>query len=227
MSLKISNKASNILKVIGWLAVLIVFVLLAKIFIWERGYYANKTKELRTPATAVITEIASAINPSETAPTEEEINQHQVSADEPRYLTIERLDLRKVIVEKTSVNAHVLQVPSNIHEVAWYSGSARPGTGGYIIVSGLASSDSGAAGAFANLDSLEKDNEIKIITGSDEEYIYNVYSVSLVDKSNAKEKLTQVQNTIDGKETLVLVTNIKSAGSSKYDSVAIVQAIKK
>ena len=227
MSLKISKKASNVLKVIGWLAVLTLFVLLAKIYVWEKGYYANKTKELRTPATAVITEIASAINPSEIAPTAQEVDQHQVSADEPRYLTIERLELTKVIIEKTSVNQHILQVPSNIHEVAWYSGSARPGTGGYIVISGLASGDSGAAGAFANLDSLEKDNEIKITTGSDEEYIYNVYSVSLVDKSNAKEKLTQVQNTIDGKETLVLVTNIKSVGSAKYDSVAIVQAVKK
>ncbi len=224
MSLKISKTASNIFKIIGWLAVLIVVVLMAKVFFWEKSYYANKTNERRNEATAVITEIASAINPSETEPTQEEIDQHQVAADEPRYLYIPRLDLNKIIIERTSVNAHVLQVPSNIHEVAWYSGSARPGTGAYIIISGLDSGDSGKKGVFANLDSLEKGNEISIETGSGEKYNYEVYGVGLVDKSNAKEELTKVQKTIDGKETLILVTNIKSENGSKYESVAIVQA---
>ena len=122
MSLKISKTANNIIKIVGWIVVIILIVLMAKILIWERGYYSNKSAERRATAPAVITEIAAAIDPSEIQPGENELNNHQVAADEPRYLDIPRLELQKVIVQGTTVNVHVLQVPDNIYETAWYSG---------------------------------------------------------------------------------------------------------
>ena len=224
MSLKISKTTSNILKIAGWIVVIILVILMGKVYFWEKQYYANKTKEPRSTAPAVITEMASAINPSEIKPSKEDVEAHQVAADEPRYLSIPRLELENAIVNGTSVNVHVLQVPDNIYEVAWYSGSSRPGTGGYIIISGLDSGASGKAGAFANLDSLESGNEIKLTTGSGEEYVYEVKTVSIVDNSDAEQELIDVQKQIDGKETLVLITNLKTDGSAKYNSIAMVQA---
>ena len=226
MSLKISKTANNIIKIVGWIVVIILIVLMAKILIWERGYYSSKSAERRATAPAVITEIAAAIDPSEIQPGENELNNHQVAADEPRYLDIPRLELQKVIVQGTTVNVHVLQVPDNIYETAWYSGSARPGKGGYIIISGLASGDSGAAGAFANLDSLESGDEITLTTGSGEQYHYAVRSTSIIEESNAKEQLIAAQQTIDDKETLVLVTNLKPSNAENYSSVAIVRAVR-
>lgn len=226
MSLKISKTANNIIKIVGWIVVIILTVLMAKILIWERGYYSNKSAERRATAPAVITEIAAAIDPSEIQPGENELNNHQVAADEPRYLDIPRLELQKVIVQGTTVNVHVLQVPDNIYETAWYSGSARPGKGGYIIISGLASGNSGAAGAFANLDSLESGDEITLTTGAGEQYHYAVRSTSIIEESNAKEQLIAAQQTIDDKETLVLVTNLKPSNAENYSSVAIVRAVR-
>ena len=226
MSLKISKTANNIIKIVGWIVVIILIVLMAKILIWERGYYSNKSAERRATAPAVITEIAAAIDPSEIQPGENELNNHQVAADEPRYLDIPRLELQKVIVHGTTVNVHVLQVPDNIYETAWYSGSARPGKGGYIIISGLASGNSGAAGAFANLDSLESGDEITLTTGAGEQYHYAVRSTSIIEESNAKEQLIAAQQTIDDKETLVLVTNLKPSNAENYSSVAIVRAVR-
>lgn len=226
MSLKISKTANNIIKIVGWIVVIILIVLMAKILIWERGYYSNKSAERRATAPAVITEIAAAIDPSEIQPGENELNNHQVAADEPRYLDIPRLELQKVIVQGTTVNVHVLQVPDNIYETAWYSGSARPGKGGYIIISGLASGNSGAAGAFANLDSLESGDEITLTTGAGEQYHYTVRSTSIIEESNAKEQLIAAQQTIDDKETLVLVTNLKPSNAENYSSVAIVRAVR-
>lgn len=226
MSLKISKTANNIIKIVGWIVVIILIVLMAKILIWERGYYSSKSAERRATAPAVITEIAAAIDPSEIQPGENELNNHQVAADEPRYLDIPRLELQKVIVQGTTVNVHVLQVPDNIYETAWYSGSARPGKGGYIIISGLASGDSGAAGAFANLDSLESGDEITLTTGSGEQYHYAVRSTSIIEESNAKEQLIAAQQTIEDKETLVLVTNLKPSNAENYSSVAIVRAVR-
>ena len=226
MSLKISKTANNIIKIVGWIVVIILIVLMAKILIWERGYYSNKSAERRATAPAVITEIAAAIDPSEIQPGENELNNHQVAADEPRYLDIPRLELQKVIVQGTTVNVHVLQVPDNIYETAWYSGSARPGKGGYIIISGLASGNSGAAGAFANLDSLESGDEITLTTGAGEQYHYAVRSTSIIEESNAKEQLIAAQQTIEDKETLVLVTNLKPSNAENYSSVAIVRAVR-
>ncbi|MBQ1372751.1 class F sortase [Candidatus Saccharibacteria bacterium] len=226
MSLKISKTANNIIKIVGWIVVIILIVLMAKILIWERGYYSSKSAERRATAPAVITEIAAAIDPSEIQPGENELNNHQVAADEPRYLDIPRLELQKVIVQGTTVNVHVLQVPDNIYETAWYSGSARPGKGGYIIISGLASGNSGAAGAFANLDSLESGDEITLTTGSGEQYHYAVRSTSIIEESNAKEQLIAAQQTIEDKETLVLVTNLKPSNAENYSSVAIVRAVR-
>lgn len=226
MSLKISKTANNIIKIVGWIVVIILIVLMAKILVWERGYYSNKSAERRATAPAVITEIAAAIDPSEIQPGENELNNHQVAADEPRYLDIPRLELQKVIVQGTTVNVHVLQVPDNIYETAWYSGSARPGKGGYIIISGLASGNSGAAGAFANLDSLESGDEITLTTGASEQYHYAVRSTSIIEESNAKEQLIAAQQTIEDKETLVLVTNLKPSNAENYSSVAIVRAVR-
>ena len=226
MSLKISKTANNIIKIVGWIVVIILIVLMAKILIWERGYYSNKSAERRATAPAVITEIAAAIDPSEIQPGENELNNHQVAADEPRYLDIPRLELQKVIVQGTTVNVHVLQVPDNIYETTWYSGSARPGKGGYIIISGLASGNSGAAGAFANLDSLESGDEITLTTGAGEQYHYAVRSTSIIEESNAKEQLIAAQQTIEDKETLVLVTNLKPSNAENYSSVAIVRAVR-
>lgn len=227
MSLKISKTANNILKIVGWLAVLIVIVLLAKIYIWERGYYANKTKEARSVAPAVITQVAKAINPSEIKPTDQDVADFQVSADEPRYLTIARLELDKVIITGTSVNNNVLQSPENIYEVAWYSGSARPGTNGYSIITGLADSPSGKAGIFANLDSLEAGDEIQIENGAGEKYTYEVKLINIYDENSIEQGLVAAQQKVDNKETLILVTNIKGDQSAKYNSVAIVRATKK
>ena len=82
MSLKISKTTSNILKIAGWIVVIILVILMGKVYFWEKQYYANKTKEPRSTAPAVITEIASAINPSEIKPSKEDVEAHQVAADE-------------------------------------------------------------------------------------------------------------------------------------------------
>lgn len=224
MSLKINKTANNIIKVVGWIVVLIIIILMTKILIWEHNYYDSKSRERRATAPAVITEIASAIKPSEIQPSQHEIDAHQVAADEPRYLSIPRLGLDQLIIAGTSVNAHVLQVPDNIYETAWYAGSSRPGTGSYIVISGLAMGDSGQKGAFSDLDSLEQGDTIKIITGSGDSFTYVVQIVSITDSSNAEQQLIEVQKPIDDKETLVLVTGLKSSAAATYESIAMVQA---
>ena len=93
MALKINRTVSRIGQILGWALVAIIAVLLIKTYVWEKNYYATKTNETRAKADVVITEIETILSPSEFEPSEDEIKEYQVEANNPRYLDIPRLDI--------------------------------------------------------------------------------------------------------------------------------------
>ena len=78
--------------------------------------YVDKGSETRNPQQAVITDLADANNPSEIAPTEQEIEKHQTYTTTPRYLEIPRLKL-KARVKSSTVTEYIMPVPDNIYDV--------------------------------------------------------------------------------------------------------------
>lgn len=223
MGLKIDRRASKITRLVGIIALIILAVCLAKILIWEHSYYRNKGSETRNPQQAVITDLADANNPSEIAPTEEEIAKHQTYTTTPRYLEIPRLKL-KARVKSSNVTEYVMPVPENIFDVAWYSGSGNPGQGGNILISGI-SQGSTQPGAFANLDSLESGDKISLERGDGERFDYEVKEILIIDKEEAKNKLPIAQKRIDDKETLALISARRADESStEFNSIIIIRA---
>ena len=223
MGLKIDRRASKITKAIGIVALLIIAGCLLKIIIWEHGYYRNKSSETRNPQQAVIVDLADADNPSEQAPTEDEIAKHQTYTTTPRYLEISRLSL-KARVKDSNVTEYVMPVPDNIHDVTWYSGSGNPGQGGNILMSGISQGKT-RPGAFANLDSLEKGDEITVERGDSERFSYEVREIMIIDKEEAKNKLPIAQERIDDKETLALISaRRKDESSAEFNSIIIIRA---
>ena len=221
MALKINRKLQNILRIIGWAVLAVLIVCMAKIFIWERNYYNTKSGEPRSRADVVITQLAEASNPSEDVP---DLSAHQVEATKPRYLSIERLDIKSRVKEST-VNSEVLAVPQNIYDVMWSAGSSKPSQGGVILMSGLSRGET-KQGAFANLDSLEKGDKIEIELGNGSKYTYKVSEIRIVDAYDAEHELPSIQRRIDDKETLSLVTAIeKSDAETDYTSIVIVRAV--
>ena len=82
------------------------------------------------------------------------------------------------------------------------------------------------AGAFANLDSLEKGDKIEIELGNGSKYTYKVSEIRIVDANDAENELPSIQRRIDDKETLSLVTAIeKSDAETDYTSIVIVRAV--
>ena len=222
MALKIDRRLSNIGKILGWVLVAIIAVGLIKVFIWERGYYHEKSNEQRAKADVVVTRIETVLSPSEFEPTEKEVADYQTSPNIPRYLDIPRLDVH-ARVRESAVDLNTLPMPNIIYDAAWFSGSGMPGFGGDVLISGLSRGKT-KAGIFANLDSLEKGDEIIIERGDGEKFTYEVADLQIIDADEAEYKLSGVQRRIDDKETLSLVTVHASEDNSAYESIVMLRA---
>ena len=73
MALKINRTTRRVIKGIGIALLIILVAIMLKILVWENNYYKTKTGEERAMADVPITQIISALNPSETEPTAEDI----------------------------------------------------------------------------------------------------------------------------------------------------------
>lgn len=222
MALKIDRRLSNIGRILGWVLVAIIAVALIKVFIWERGYYHDKSAEQRAKADVVVTKIETVLAPSEFEPTEKEVAEYQTGQNIPRYLDIPRLEVH-ARVRESAVDMNTLPMPNIIYDVAWFSGSGAPGFGGDILVSGLSYGKT-KPGIFANLDSLENGDEIIIERGDGEKFSYQVADLQIIDASEAENKLPGVQRRIDDKETLSVVTVRASDDGGEYDSIVMLRA---
>lgn len=223
MGLKIDRRANKIAKIIIAVVAVAIIACLLKIFIWEQSYYRNKSGETRNSQQAVITSLADAVDPSEIEPTAAELNSYQTYTTSPRYLEIKRLKL-KARVKESNITEYVMPVPDNIFDIAWYSGSGNPGQGGNILMSGI-SSGASKPGAFANLDSLEKGDEISLERGDGEKFKYVIKEILIIDKDEAENKLSIAQKRIDDKETLALVSARRAdENSNEFNSIIIIRA---
>lgn len=221
MGLKINKKVSLIPRIIGWVILGILAVFMIKILIWENNYYKSKSNETRAETVAVLTVVEHSVAPSERRPSDQEYANFQSEADMPRYIKIDRLGV-KAIVRQSEIKNYILPMPDNIHEALWYSGSARPGQGRNVIISGI-SNGSTMEGIFRNLDSLEKDDEITIENGNGFIYAYSVAEIRIIEESKMNLELMEAQKQIDNTETLSLVTTDASFGG-EYESVALIRA---
>ena len=222
MALKINRADSRIGQTLGWAMVAIIAVLLIKTYVWEKNYYATKTNETRAKADVVITEIETILSPSEFEPSEDEIKEYQVEANNPRYLDIPRLDIH-ARVRHSAVDNNKLPLPNDVYDVAWFAGSSAPGQGGNVLISGLYKGST-KDGVFKNLDSLEKGDEIIIERGDGEKFTYEVRELQIVDAKDAANELPGVQRRIDDKETLSLVTARTYAEGGEYESIVMLRA---
>ena len=216
MALKINRTVSRIGQILGWALVAIIAILLIKTYIWERNYYATKTNEIRAKADVVITEIETILSPSEFEPTEKEISEYQVEANNPRYLDIPRLDIH-ARVRHSAVDNNKLPLPNDVYDVAWFAGSSAPGQGGNVLSSGIYKGRTKDG-------SLEKGDEITLERGDGEKFVYEVRELQIVNAKDAANELPGIQRKIDDKETLSLVTARTYEKGSEYESIVMLRA---
>ena len=169
MSLKI-NSWRKVLKWLFWIILaifLIVFVV--RVLVFEHNYLSEKEGSER--AITVVEEDEELI---EVKPTETEVKEYTVAPNRPRYLTIDKLGIKKARIIPMGVNTKgELSTPNNIFDVGWYEASSLPGTGGTMIIDGH-NGGPHVHGVFKDLPLLSEGDLIQIERGDGVIFKYKV-----------------------------------------------------
>ncbi len=201
--LHIGQKTFSKKQIFWFILSLVPIVFLAKVGIWEIAYYTSKEGSTR----AVTTTPAAEEEVSEEEVTVEQRNEYSVPATHPRYLNIEALGIEKARIISLGQNSNGdLATPNNINDVAWYNGSALPGSGGTIVINGH-NGGPNIVGVFKNLPSLKNGDKITIERGDGTIFTYEIVENIAVSLSEADSYMeTAFSSPIEGRESLTLIT---------------------
>ena len=206
MSLKINNWKKIVPYIIWGILGLLLLIFIIKVSVFEANYYNEKEGSERADADtgAVVYEPEPV---DETEPTTEQVNEHIVPADHPRYITIENIGIYKARVISVWVKSNgELGTPSNIFDVGWYADSGKPGQGGTLLLDGHNGGPT-KVGVFKNLPSLVAGNTITVERGDGAILKYEVVENKAVplDEADAYMKTAQ-ESPVEGKESLTIIT---------------------
>jgi len=111
----------------------------------------------------------------ETSVSNVQVLQHVVPKDEPRYISIPKIDVAPARVFSVGLDeTNQLLAPSNISDTVWYNKSAKPGSGYGAILMDAHNGGITRNGVFANIKSLQVGDEITLERGDGEKFIYSV-----------------------------------------------------
>ena len=188
---------------------LILFALtffFARTAIWEHNYYHEKEGMPRAVAN-LVEEVVQEVSEEEV--TEQQIREHTVAPDEPRYLSIAKLGIKNARVLSMGVNKNgELDTPYGIFDVGWYTQSSKPGTGGVLVMDGH-NGGPNVEGVFKHLNTLYAGDEIVVERGDGQTFIYKVVDNQEVPLAEADAYMTKAfQPPTPGHESLTLISCI-------------------
>lgn len=223
MSLKINNWKKVIIRSIVAVIALIFVALFIKVAIWEAKYYSEKEGSERTAA--VVSE--EILDESEIS--EAQITEYTVPAENPRYITIPKLNVTKARVIQVSLKTNKeLGTPNNIYDVGWYNASGKPGEGGTLMLDGHNGGPT-KYGIFKNLPNLVEGDIITIERGDGEIFNYKVVENKTITIEEAANYMNTAlhYNKKSKKESLSIITCTGewSASQSTYLSRQFTHAV--
>lgn len=186
----------------GILIVLVVGFIL-RVMIWEHNYYKDKEgSEREAPITLQ-------------APNQEELDETEIDdkysyvvpADYPRFLTIDKLGIKDARIIAMGVTAeNAMDVPNNIFDVGWYTGSDKPGTGGTMMIDGH-NGGPNIHGVFKELPNLTSGDIIKVERGDGKVFKYKVVENKTVLLSEANKYMAVAMTSpYNGVESVTLIS---------------------
>ncbi len=206
MSLKISFSWKRALKWLGWSIVVALFlVFFIRVVSYENYYYNEKDGSERV--VTGVSELAIESDLIEEKPDEQEIREYTVPADHPRYLSIDKLKIRKSRILSMGVNGSgALDTPRNIFDVGWYNRSGLPGQGGTLVIDGH-NGGPRVHGVFKDLPNLTSGDIITVERGDGEIFRYSVMESKSVPLSEADQYMAVALTTpVAGKESVTLIS---------------------
>ncbi len=205
-NLKINNWKKFIPYVIWGIIGLLLLIFIIKVSVFEAQYYNEKEGSERAKSESMSVE--KTIEPvDETEPTEPEVQEYTVPADQPRYLTISKIGIKKARVIAVWVKASgELGTPSNIFDAGWYGGSGKPGQGGTLLIDGHNGGPT-KTGIFKNLPAVAEGDIIEIERGDGAIFKYKVVENKSVPLAEADSYMKEAQKSPEpGKESVTIIT---------------------
>lgn len=165
---------------------------------------------------------ASIEGTDETEITVDTLNNYIVAADMPRFLGIEKLNM-KARIQPMGVNSEgAVQAPVNIYDSGWYTGSAKPGSPGAAFIDAHASGAT-RQGLFAYLDTLKNGDTITVEQGDGTIFTYKVvHSETVARDAVDMKKALSVYGQADEGLNLMTCTGAWIKNEETYDKRVVV-----
>jgi len=160
--------------------------------------------------------------PSTTKPQTSALASYSVPADQPRYIDIPSLGAHARVL-KVGINAAgELGTPDSVFDTAWYSGSAKPGQPGAMLIDGHVSSWT-THGVFYGLKNLKSGNIIKVQRGDGQTFQYKVVKSQTyqADKVDMEAALVPVNPNAPGLNLITCTGQVKP-GTSEFNQRIVV-----
>lgn len=204
MSLKVRNVRRIITNTLIILLVLFVGSCIGKVLIWEHNYYSGQEGKIRERPQLISGNFSEVEEIDNTEPTEQEVAEYFVAADMPRYFTAPKASVEKSRIRSVGLTAeNKIGVPKNNFDVAWYNRSAKPGSGGTVLIDG----HSGTYGVFRNLNKLIRGDRVFVEMGNGTIYEYEVYETKDLPLADANNYMSaMMRSPVEGTESLSLIT---------------------
>lgn len=161
------------------------------------------------------------MQPSTEKPKSNEFEAYTVAGDSPRYLFIPKLSVKAMVKHLGLTKDNRIDVPKNVFDVGWYTGSAKPGQAGALVLDGHVSSDL-VPGVFYNLKDLHENDTITLEKGDGSQIRYRVVKIQVydVDKVDMKAALSPIS--VKPGLNLITCTGSVIKGTRNYDKRLIV-----
>lgn len=206
-SLKINNWKKYIPYAIWGIIALLLLIFIIKVSVFEANYYGEKQgSERATTESASATEReVEEVDETEITPTE--IEEYTVPGDQPRYLSIPKLNITNARIISVWVKSNgELGTPKSIYDVGWYGNSGKPGQGKTLLLDGHNGGPT-KIGVFKYLPSLAIGESIIVERGDGTKFTYKVVENKTVPLSEADAYMrTAQQSPEEGKESITIIT---------------------
>ena len=157
---------------IRWLIILFAVLLLVAISYYTYQWYTTGARPPLVPLPSVAYADPSV---NETPITKKQLDEHEVPATHPRYISIPSLGISRARVVTVGLQKNnELDTPHHIDDTGWYDKGAFPGQGyGVVLIDGHNGGIS-RNGVFVHLDKLKKKDKITIERGDGKKITYDV-----------------------------------------------------
>lgn len=206
MSLKVKGEI-KLSSIIWTFLAIILGACLIKVYFWEQHYYAEKEGSKRAVAPEVANSILDTSEVEEDEITDEQTLNHVVADNEPRYMSIPKLGVKKARIISIGVNSKgELGTPPNIFDVGWYRDSSTPGNGGTAIYDGHNGGPT-KEGVFKHIPELVEGDIITIERGDGTVFDYKVVNNVTLPVSKANNRMAWASRSpAPGQESISIIT---------------------